>query len=168
MAGLICCRAWESELLLLGWVTRQCQTDQTAFSTLSSTVPCQHISSQRCWGIWCCQWHHETERWAKRWRSQEPPAACLCSVTRIPGGAASGLAGASLSPNTLQLLSILRVCPRPQLSLGCADESPQDPLDPLASEKLPEIKPLVLNSLWIELHIHLKWKPAHLPEQTED
>lgn len=45
MAELVCCGAWESKLLLLAWVTRRCPTDQTAFSTLSSTVPCQHISS---------------------------------------------------------------------------------------------------------------------------
>lgn len=78
------------------------------------------------------------------------------------------LAGFSPNPDTLQLLSILHVCLRPQLSLGCVDKSPQDPLDTLAAEELPETKLVVLSSLWIEVGIHFKWKPTHLPEQRED
>lgn len=170
MAELVCCGAWESKLLLLAWVSRQCQTDQAAFSTLSSTVPCQRLSSFKYVGGTDVMSDTMQQRDEQKgtWGGAKSPCRLsaqrdLCAHRRCwwPGR------GFSVPQHCAAAFCSLCV-PQTSVISGLMDESPQGSLDTLAAEKLPETKPLVLSSLWIELHAHLKWKPARLPEQIED
>lgn len=98
-----------------------------AFSTSNSAMPFQHISHLKSvGGIYAVsdtiqQRHEQKGTWGGATSPLKLPVQCdpcTCGCCQWTGRGPSA--------NTLQLLSILLVCHRPHLPLGCAGESPQN------------------------------------------